>query len=58
MKTIFYKVLLIMVVMTVTLFSWEVNTHRLIDRKAIEISAKSNLGNFLQLSYNKQRGGR
>jgi len=38
--------------------AWEVNTHRAIDREAIEISEKSNLGHFLQFSYNKQRGER
>ena len=52
------KIIIGLVAGTLFLSAWEVNTHRLIDRKAIEISAKSNLGHFLQLSYSKQRGER
>ena len=50
------KNLLLIIVMTISAFGWEVNTHRAIDRKAIQVA--SNLGNFLQLPYNKQRGER
>jgi len=48
------KIVIVMLVLLSTLYGWEINTHRAIDKTAINNGTTSNLNTFLEDSHLKE----